>query len=231
MRLAIIPARGGSKRIPHKNIKDFFGKPIIARSIETAHESGCFDRIIVSTEDAKIAAIARQYGAETPFVRPEVLSGDFVGTIPVIRHGIEWFDSQGIHFDEVCCIYATAPFITVNDIRTGLDILHSQKSEFTLAVTGFSFPIQRAVKISHSGYLEMFQPEHFNTRSQDLEPAFHDTGQFCWGKASAWKDERPFFSHKVAPVVLPSYRVHDIDTPEDWDRAELIFSALTRSKL
>ena len=229
MKLAIIPARGGSKRIPHKNIKNFFGKPIIAWSIETAQRCSCFDRIIVSTDDVEIANVARQYGVEVPFVRPKELAGDFVGTIPVIRHGIEWFESQGVHFDEVCCLYATAPFITADDILEGLDILYSQNSDFTLAITGFTFPIQRAVKIDSSGYLEMFQPNHFNTRSQDLEQAYHDTGQFCWGRTNAWKHDRPFFSQKVAPLILPTYRVQDIDTPEDWERAEQIFRLISTS--
>ena len=226
MRLAVIPARGGSKRIPRKNIKEFSGKPIIAWSIEAALMSGCFDRVVVSTEDQEIAEVARHCGAEVPFVRPQELSGDYIGTIPVIKHAIEWFEAQSITFEEVCCIYATAPFITPDDLRKGLDVLRTSRCDFVLAVTSFSFPIQRAVRISGNGRIEMFQPEHFNTRSQDLEHAYHDTGQFCWGNSSAWKEELPLFSHKVAPVILPRYRVQDIDTPEDWIRAEFMFKAL-----
>ena len=226
MRLAVIPARGGSKRIPQKNIREFSGKPIIAWSIEAVLKSGCFDRVVVSTDDQEISEVARHWGAEVPFVRPDGLSGDYVGIIPVIKHAIEWFGEQGIHFKEVCCIYATAPSITADDIKKGLDILHARQCDFALAITSFSFPIQRAVKISSNGYLEMFQPEQFNTRSQDLDPAYHDTGQFCWGTSTAWKDDLPFFNHSVAPVILPSYRVQDIDTPEDWTRAELMFKVL-----
>ena len=226
MRLAVIPARGGSKRIPRKNIKEFSGKPIIAWSIEAALMSGCFDRVAVSTEDQEIAEVAHRWGAEVPFIRPQELSGDYVGTIPVIRHAIEWFEAQGTTFKEVCCIYATAPFITPDDLRKGLEILLTSRSDFVLAVTSFSFPIQRAIRISGDGRLEMFQPEHFNTRSQDLEHAYHDTGQFCWGSPSAWKADLPLFSQKVAPVILPSFRVQDIDRPEDWTRAEMMFKVL-----
>lgn len=231
MRLAVIPARGGSKRIPHKNIKDFCGKPIIAWSIEAALGSGCFDRVIVSTDDAKIAEVARRWGAEVPFVRPAELSDDFVGTAPVVRHAIEWFAEQGIHFEQVCCIYATAPFVTADDIRRGLDILIASGGDYAISVTSFSFPIQRAMRITREGYLKMFQPEHFNTRSQDLEGAYHDAGQFYWGFPSTWKVGRSLLLHKVTPIIMPRYRVQDIDTLEDWVRAELMFELLQKRRI
>ncbi len=226
MRLAVIPARGGSKRIPRKNIKMFCGKPIIAWSIEAAIESRCFDKIIVSTDDEEIAAVARQWGAEVPFMRPKELSDDYVGTIPVIRHAIEWFAEKSISFNHVCCIYATAPFVTAADIRNGLEALKESGSDYAFSVTSYPFPIQRAIKIKSDGRIEMFQPEHFSTRSQDLEEAYHDAGQFYWGRSEAWIQELPIFSKHAVPVMLPRHRVQDIDTPEDWIRAEMMFRLL-----
>lgn len=230
MRLAVIPARGGSKRIPRKNIKDFCGKPIIAWSIETAIKSGCFDRVIVSTDDEKIAAVAREWGAEVPFVRPKELSDDYVGTTAVVRHAIEWFTDQGVVFEYVCCIYATAPFIIEKDIQQGFEILKNSGSYYTFTVTSYPFPIQRAVKITNNGRLEMFQPEHCTTRSQDLEEAYHDAGQFYWGISEAWVEEQPLFSLQAAPIILPRHRVQDIDTFEDWVRAEFMFRLLQQYK-
>lgn len=226
MRLAVIPARGGSKRIPRKNIKPFCGKPIIAWSIEAALESGCFDAVIVSTDDEEIADVARSHGATTPFLRPKELSDDFVGTIPVVRHAIEWFDAHGQSPSDVCCIYATAPFVRSDDLQLGLRRLDEAACEYAFSVTSYPFPIQRAVRIRPDGRVAMFQPEHFNTRSQDLEEAFHDAGQFYWGRASAWRGARPIFSADAVPIVLPRHRVQDIDTLEDWARAEWLFRAL-----
>ena len=231
MKLAVIPARGGSKRIPRKNIHEFCGKPIIAYSIEAARLSNCFDRIIVSTDDAEIAAVAREWGAETPFIRPDALSNDYAGTIPVIKHAIEWFAVNQIVPKLVCCIYATAPFITPQDLQRGLETLVSLQSEYAFSVTSYPFPIQRAIKITPSGRLAMFQPEHFKTRSQDLEEAFHDAGQFYWGNSEAFLRELPLFSKDAAPVMLSRHRVQDIDTLEDWHRAELMFKILQQSEL
>lgn len=226
MRLAVIPARGGSKRIPRKNIRSFAGKPMIAWPIEAALQSCCFDQVIVSTDDAEIADIARASGAKVPFMRPETLSDDHTGTTPVIRNAIEWFVAQGIVPEQVCCIYATAPFVRPEDIRKGLEVLNSEGCEFAFSVTSYAFPIQRALRLSEQGRVEMFQPEHFNTRSQDLEEAYHDAGQFYWGQSSAWLAGKPVFSPSAAPVILPRYRVQDIDTPEDWERAEWMFRAM-----
>lgn len=226
MRLAIIPARGGSKRIPRKNIKLFCGKPMIAWSIDAALQSACFDRIIVSTDDEEIADIGRKWGATVPFMRPVELSDDHTGTIPVIRHAIEWFGVQGNSVEQACCLYATAPFVRSDDIRRGLDVLANNDCDYAFAVTSYGFPIQRAIRLTPQGRVEMFSPEYYNARSQDLEEAYHDAGQFYWGKAEAWLDGKPIFSHAAAPVILPRYRVQDIDTPEDWERAELMFKAL-----
>lgn len=224
--IALIPARGGSKRIPRKNIKGFCGKPMIAWSIEAALESGCFNRIIVSTDDVEIADVAKHYGAEVPFMRPADLSDDHTGTIPVIRHAIEWCIEQGQKPEQVCCIYATAPFVRAGDIQQGLEILGNTGSDYAFSVTSYPFPIQRAIRITPQGRVAMFNPEQFNTRSQDLEVAFHDAGQFYWGRADAWLSGKMIFSPDSAPVLLPRHRVQDIDTEEDWIRAELMYQSL-----
>jgi pseudaminic acid cytidylyltransferase len=226
MRLAVIPARGGSKRIPRKNIKRFGGLPMIAWSIRAAIDSQCFDRIIVSTDDDEIAAVAKQHGAEVPFVRPANLSDDHTGTIPVIAHAIDWQNQHGQAATEVCCLYATAPFVQAADLQSGLSVLNSTGADYAFSVTSYAFPIQRAVRITPDQRVEMFQPDQFNTRSQDLEEAWHDAGQFYWGHAEAWLEGRTLFSQGSAPVPLPRYRVQDIDTPEDFKRAEIMFNCL-----
>ncbi|HCJ28766.1 MAG TPA: pseudaminic acid cytidylyltransferase [Pseudomonas sp.] len=226
MRLAIIPARGGSKRIPRKNIKPFCGKPMIAWSIEAALQSGCFDQVIVSTDDAEIAKVAREHGAEVPFMRPAELSDDHTGTIPVIRHALEWFNCQGQSIEQACCLYATAPFVSAEDLRRGLDILQGNDCDYAFSVTSYAFPIQRAICINGEGRVTMFNPEHFNTRSQDLGEAFHDAGQFYWGRAEAWLQGEIIFGPDSLPVLLPRHLVQDIDTPEDWVRAEWLFKSM-----
>ncbi len=226
MRFAVIPAHGGSKRIPRKNIELFGGLPMIAWSIKAALQSQCFDRIIVSTDDAEIAQVAQAYGAEVPFVRPSYLSDDYTGTTLVLAHATGWQNNNGEVATEVCYIYATAPFVQAADLRCGLETLRTTKAEYAFSVTSFAFPIQRAVRITPDQRLEMFQPEHFATRSQDLQKAWHDAGQFYWGKAQAWLQGKPLFSHDAAPVPLPRHRVQDIDTPEDWERAEWLCKAM-----
>ncbi len=230
MRLAVIPARGGSKRIPRKNIKLFAGKPMIGWSVEAARASGLFDRILVTTDDEEIARIATDFGAEAPFRRPAELADDYVPTIPVIAHAVEWQIAQGVAPAQVCCIYATAPFMQVADLRRGLTLLESASCDYAFSVTSYAFPIQRALRITPDERIGMFNPEHFLTRSQDLEPAYHDAAQFYWGNAAAWLARRPLFGENSIPVVLPRHRVQDIDTPEDWERAELMFSALKLSE-
>lgn len=224
MKVAVIPARGGSKRIPRKNIKLFGDRPMIAWSIRAAIESACFDRIIVSTDDAEIAQVAREHGAEVPFFRPAELSDDHAGTIPVIAHAVSWQSQHGAPATEVCCIYATAPFVQAADLQRGLQVLHSTGADYAFSVTSYAFPIQRAIRINADQRVEMFRPEYFGTRSQDLDEAFHDAGQFYWGRADAWLGHRPIFTSNSAPVILPRDRVQDIDTPEDWKVAQMKFS-------
>lgn len=226
MNIAIIPARGGSKRIPRKNIKEFHGKPMIAYSIAAAVNSQCFDKIIVSTDDAEIAEVAIKHGAEVPFMRPADISDDYATTLDVIKHAIEFTESQGWAVKNVCCIYATAPFLTHEFIQKGLVELTSAKIDYAFSATSFPFPIQRALKLSDEQRVEMFQPEHLNTRSQDLEEAYHDAGQFYWGTKSAFLQRKPFFSPQSKAVLLPRKRVQDIDTNEDWELAEALYKAL-----
>ncbi|GAB2579485.1 pseudaminic acid cytidylyltransferase [Nitrincola alkalisediminis] len=227
MNVAIIPARGGSKRIPRKNIKDFCGKPMIARSIEAALQSNCFERVIVSTDDLEIASVAKVYGAEVPFIRPAELSDDFTGTQPVIANAINSLQKESDKpIDRVCCIYATAPFVQTTYLQAGLERLLQQRAEFAFSVTSYAFPIQRALKLTTAQRVEMFYPEHFDTRSQDLEEAWHDAGQFYWGTTEAWLSGKPIFGDYSTPVVLPRHCVQDIDTPEDWERAEWLFKAM-----
>jgi N-acylneuraminate cytidylyltransferase len=223
--IAVIPARGRSKRIPRKNIRDFCGKPMIAWSIEAAKISGLFDHIIVSTDDAEIAEVAKQWGAEVPFMRPAELSDDHAGTTEVIAHATQWALDQNLDLDAVCCIYATAPFIQVNDLKRGLAALESGDWAYAFTVTDFAAPIFRSFKQTAKGGIEMFYPEHFLTRSQDLPIALHDAGQFYWGRPLAWIDGKRVFDRGSIPVIIPRWRVQDIDTMEDWLRAELMFRA------
>lgn len=226
MRVAVIPARGGSKRIPRKNIKLFHGKPMIAWSIEAALSSGMFEQVVVSTDDAEIATVARQWGAEVPFLRPESLADDYTGTTEVVAHATKWVLGQGWQPEAVCCIYATAPFVMVKDLQKGWEALHGGQWEYAFTATDFAAPIFRAFQQTEEGGLEMFFPEHFSTRSQDLPTALHDAGQFYWGRPGAWLNDLRIFDKHSIPVVIPRWRVQDIDTQEDWYRAELMHQAL-----
>jgi N-acylneuraminate cytidylyltransferase len=230
MNIAIIPARGGSKRIPRKNIKEFCGKPMIAWSIEAAKASGLFDHIIVSTDDEDIAEVAKQWGADVPFMRPEALSNDHAGTTPVIAHATQWALDQGMDVEAVCCIYATAPFVQVEDIKQGWQALTTGDWDYAFTVTDFAAPIFRAFKQSTGGGIEMFFPEYFTTRSQDLPLAFHDAGQFYWGRPTAWLEGKRIFDQRSKPIVIPRWRVQDIDTPDDWARAEIMAPIIMSQK-
>lgn len=222
MKIAVIPARGGSKRIPRKNILAFGGKPMIAWSIEAALQSGCFEQVIVSTDDDEIKSVALEYGASVPFKRPAELSNDYVGTVPVIQHAAEWLVQNKVRPTHICCLYATAPFVTAEDLRKGAEILIQADADcsYAFSVTSYAFPIQRALRLTQTGRIGMVYPEHYETRSQDLEEAYHDAGQFYWGTTEAWLEAKPLFTSDSLPVQLPRHRVQDIDTLEDWQRAE-----------
>jgi len=222
VRIAVIPARGGSKRIPRKNIMPFYGKPMIAWSIEAAQAAKIFDRIIVSTDDAEITQVAQSWGAEVPFVRPRSLSDDFATTNDVMAHATKWAIDEGLAVSQVCCIYATAPFVSSKDILNGLSTLAGGPWEYVFSATEFSSPIQRSFMSLDGGGVEMFFPEQYTTRSQDLPVALHDAAQFYWGKASAWLESRKIFDFQSTTIRIPRWRVQDIDTIDDWSRAEIM---------
>lgn len=225
-RLAVIPARGGSQRIPQKNIRAFCGRPMIVWAIESALASGCFDHVIVSTDDEDIAEVALSAGAEVPFRRPPALADHHTPTRPVVNHAI--VEAQRLYGEihHVCCLYATAPFVRASDLQRGLELLQQSDMDFVFTVTTFPFPIQRALRLLPTGGVGMWHPEHANTRSQDLETAYHDAGQFYWGRAAAFLEGRDMYAARALPLVMPRYRVEDIDTPEDWRRAELLMQAM-----
>ena len=227
--IAIIPARGGSKRIPGKNIKPFFGKPIIAYSIETAIQSNLFDKVIVSTDSEQIASVAKQYGAEIPFVRDEQLADDYTPLWEVIYDAIVNINSDNYELDYVCCILSTAPFIRIEDINKGFEIIRNRKVGSVFAVTTFPFPILRAQKIMANGHLEMFWPEYELTFSNDLPEAYHDAGQFYWLDVKKFLLDKKMYAADSMPVILPRNIVQDIDTPEDWKIAEDKFKLLSNT--
>jgi pseudaminic acid cytidylyltransferase len=228
MLIAVIPARGGSKRIPHKNIRPFLGRPIIGYSIEAAHKSRLFDRIIVSTDDEEIAEVARAEGAETPFVRPSGISDDMTGTDPVVIHAMDWCAKHDRPVDYACCIYATAPFVDGPTLKRGYEEMIGAGAHFAMSVTSFAFPIQRALRITAEGRMEAIMPDLLPARSQDLEEAWHDAGQFYWGSRDAFASDIVDQLSLAVPIVLPRHMVQDIDTLEDWTRAELMYRALAR---
>ena len=224
MSLCVIPARGGSKRIPRKNIRAFCGKPMIAWPIEAAIASGCFDRVVVSTDDDEIADVARGAGAEARFRRAPDLADDHTPTVPVIADAITRLGVADR--TPVCCLYATSPFVDPTDLRRGLDRLEETGAPFVLSVTTYAFPIQRALRRDASGRVEMFDPAQMQTRSQDLEGAWHDAGQFYWGHAESWTSGWGIFEAGAQGLALPRHRVQDIDTEEDWQRAEWMMRAM-----
>ncbi|UXC29329.1 pseudaminic acid cytidylyltransferase [Aliarcobacter butzleri] len=227
--IAIIPARGGSKRIPKKNIKSFHGKLLIAYSIEVALKSKLFDKVIVSTDDEEIAKIAKEYGASIPFLRPKELSDDFIGTGAVVEHTINFLKEQGENIDFVCTIYATAPFLQEKYLIEGFLKLKNSNAKNAFSCTSMPFPIQRTFKITKDERCEMFWKENFSKRSQDLEEAYQDAGQFYWTNLNIKSDEIIFGKDSI-PIILPRYLVQDIDTLEDWTRAEFMYEAILKSK-
>jgi N-acylneuraminate cytidylyltransferase len=225
--IAIIPARGGSKRIPRKNARPFLGRPIIARTIEHLLEAGVFDQVVVSTDDDEISTIAREAGGQVPFRRPDELANDLIGTEAVVRHAIESLETRtGRRLGLVCAVYPTAVLVTPEDIRDALRVLREDGVDYVFSATSFPYPIQRALRRRPDGSCEMFHPHHLSTRSQDLEPAYHDAGQFYWGRRDAWIDAKPVFTANSRFYLVPRYRVQDIDTIEDWRRAEMLHRVL-----
>ena len=223
--LAIITARGGSKRIPRKNIKDFCGKPIIAYSIEAALRAGCFDTVMCSTDDAEIADVAKQYGAEVPFFRSPETSNDFATTADVLREVIGEYEKRRQIFDYFCCLYPTAPFVSAEKIRAGFELICKTDAGGAIPVVPFSYPIQRALKITDNK-ISMVQPEYLLSRSQDLMKTYHDAGQYYWYKTSAFHENPNIMMLNPVAIVTPEEEVQDIDTPEDWMIAEMKYRIL-----
>ncbi len=222
--VAIIPARGGSQRIPRKNLKLFNGEPMIVGSIRTALASGLFECVVVSTDDEEIAALARAHGAQVPFMRPDRLADAYTGTAAVIQHALSELDRC---YEYACCIYATAPLLQARFLRQGFHALQGAPDKsFAFSVCGFGFPVQRALLINPQGSLEPMHPEYRNVRSQDLPAAYQDAGQFYWGRSEAWLRGDVIFSETSLPVILPRHLVQDIDNEEDWVRAEYLHAAL-----
>lgn len=226
MNLCVIPARGGSKRIPQKNIKFFCGKPIIIWSIEKAIKSKCFDRIIVSTDDQEIMNIVRDYQVEVPFIRPKELADDYTTTVPVVAHAIKWQIENYKAPDFVCCLYATAPFVEVKTIKAGLECLKKFDVDYVFTATDFAYPVQRSFRIKKNKRLRMIHQEHSKSRSQDLDETFHDAGQFYWGSSDTWLKNKPIIAENSSPILIPRTRAIDIDTIEDWEIAEKMFEVI-----
>lgn len=228
MRIAVIPARGGSKRIPRKNIRPFAGQPVIAYSIAAAQKSGLFDYILVSTDDAEIAAVAQRQGAMVPFMRPPDISDDHSGTTEVIAHATRWALAQRWPLTAVCCIYATAPFLQPADLQRSLKLLASGPWFYSFPVTEFPSPVFRSFRIGDNGGLDMLYPEQYDARSQDLPRVYHDVGQFYWGRTDAWMAKHRLFDRQSIPLIIPRWRVQDIDTEDDWELAELMYETVRR---
>ena len=226
--IAIIPARGGSKRIPRKNCKDFCGAPMISWAIKAALDSDVFKRVIVSTDSQEIKTVSEAYGAEVPFERPQELSDDFTIAPKVVKHAVEWLIEEGDTPTLVCTIYPTSPLLEPIDLVKAKDLYYESGAEIVFSGTEMPFPIQRAFRLNDANRVSMFDKQHYATRSQDLETAYQDAGQFYFSNVRALLDEEPVFSEIAALYILPRYKVVDIDTPEDWDMAEIMFK-LTQS--
>jgi pseudaminic acid cytidylyltransferase len=227
MNIAIIPARGGSKRIPRKNIKQFQNKPMIAYAIKAAIESEIFDDVYVSTDDDEIQEIALKHHAKVPFKRPTELSDDITPTVPVITHAIQYLEEQGGEFDNVCCIYPAVPFIQIEDIRGAFKLLNESKLDYTFPIAEFPSAVQRAFTLGIANKIAPMQPENELKRTQDLTTSYYDAGQFYWGSCESWKKNNRIHSN-AAGYVIPSWRVVDIDTIHDWQRAEIFYEAITK---
>jgi len=222
MIIAVIPARGASKRIHRKNIKEFCGKPMIAWAIMLAKECGLFDRIVVSTEDYEVADVAKQWGAETPFMRPQKLADDYTPTVPVIAHAVKACSEIGWIADYACCIYPCVPLLQPVDVIDGFKLLKRNNAEFVYPVAEYVHPIQRAMRRLPTGQMQYFTSKYELTRTQDLEQSYHDAGQFYWGKSSAWLSGKKMHTDGLG-IPIPNWRVVDIDSLDDWVRAERIY--------
>lgn len=219
--LAVVPARGGSKRIPRKNIRPFAGQPILHWPIKAALDSQLFNTVMVSTDDAEIAGIAREAGAEVPFLRSPATADDHASLLDVLAEVVETYRQRGEDFDTICCLLPTAALVTADRLRLGHDMFATGEFDSVFPVVRFLAPIQRALRRSDEGMIAMFQPEHYRSRSQDLEPAYHDAGQFYWMSRQSCLDRTPTFAGRAGSIVVDETEVQDIDTDVDWRLAEL----------
>lgn len=226
--VAIITARGGSKRIPRKNIKPFLGKPIIAYSIEAALKSRCFDEVMVSTDDVEIAEIAKKFGANVPFMRSSKNSDDYSTTADVLKEVLLNYQARDRQFDSFCCVYPTAPFVSACRLQEAMTLLLHEDADCVLPIVKYSYPIQRSLKINADGQAEMLWPENYLARSQDLTPVYHDCGQFYCMKTSSLLSQMKLFTKKTIPVVISECEVQDIDNEDDWKIAEMKYSVLNK---
>lgn len=224
--ICIIPARGGSKRIPRKNIKDFLGKPIIAYSIEAALQSGIFEEVMVSTDDVEIAEIAKKYGASVPFLRSEETSNDYATTADVINEVLDSYEKKGLYFDIIGCVYATAPFVTSQILNDAVKLVIEDNYDSALSCVEFSYPILRSLEINQKHRLQFKWPEYLNERSQDLPKFYHDAGQFYISKTDSYRKTNAFCGNNAAPVILSELEVQDLDTMTDWKLAEMKYKLL-----
>ena len=228
--LAVIPARGGSKRLPGKNIRDFAGKPMLAWSVEAALESGLFDTVMVSTDSEEIAEVARAAGASVPFLRSARTADDHAIILDVMAEVVERYEADGHRFDRLCCILATAPLLRATTLKRGADLMDAEEFDTVFPVVAFGYPIQRALRRDPMGRTEMRQPEHYASRSQDLEPAFHDAAQFYWMTREVCVTKQPVFAGRAGSFVIDEMEAQDIDTATDWRLAELKMQAAKLSQ-
>ena len=229
--IAIIPARGNSKRIPGKNYKIFNGKPIIANTIEKLKKSRIFDRIIVSTDSKKIASISKRYGAEVPFRRPKFLSDDYTSGASVITHSVKFLIKEGYQFDYVCCVYPPNPFLEISDLKKGFKKIKSKKFNYVFSATLYRFPLFRSFTFSRSNGIKVLFKNKINHRSQDLKQIICDAAHFYWGRKEAWLQEKKLFTKGSDIIMIPEWRYHDIDTLDDWKHAELYHKSILNKKL
>ena len=223
--IAIIPARGGSKRIPRKNIRPFLGKPVIAYSIAAALQSGLFDEVMVSTDDEEIAEVARQYGAKVPFMRSATTADDYATTADVMLEVLECYKKQGIEFDTLCCIYSTAPFVTADRLESAYHLLAEKEFDSVFTAVAYSYPVQRGLKMD-AGKIRMVWPEYSKSRSQDLETIYHDAGQFYVSRVGSFYRHASFRGPNTGGIILSELEVQDLDTETDWQLAEMKYHLL-----
>ncbi|MDA9842430.1 pseudaminic acid cytidylyltransferase [Gammaproteobacteria bacterium] len=229
MSICIIPARGGSKRIARKNIKYFCGKPMIAWSIQAAQKSNIFSEILISTDDEEIATLAESFGAKSPFLRPSDLADDYATTGAVMAHACQWIKDEGIKSKFVCCLYPTAPFVQPSELKEALSIIETGNWKYVFTAGEYSSPIFRSFTQELNGGIKMLFPKNFETRSQDFENVYHDAGMFYFGSLDTWIKGDKVFDCSSFPLKIPSWRVQDIDTNDDWVRAEMLASLILKN--